>query len=237
MKKSQVMALVITLALLGFSCARKDASEASNSGSKGASAASDSGSKSAKGKEAPASDHDFKYDLTEDGTGIEIKGYTGNHANLVIPKTIEGYQVKVISRISDGDYVFTPSPDPLQYGTSYYRNDNRNIQTVVVPEGVESVSGFICLRSLRKVVLPDTVSVIGSRAFDNCSSLTEINIPAGIKEIYGGAFMHCGELYDLDIPKSITSIEFKEARQFDGCQKLPIATRQRLKDLGYKGDF
>ena len=235
MKKSQVMALLIALALLGVSCARKDASESSNSDSKGASATSDRSSKSAQVKEAPASDHDFKYDLTKDGTGIEITGYTGNHDNLVIPKTIEGYPVKFVGRISNGEYI--PNSNPLYAG--HTRNDTSKTQTVVIPEGVELIGyeAFYSMPSLRKVVLPNTVSIISDSAFYRCYSLSEINIPAGIKKIYGTAFRGCENLYVLHIPESITSIEFIDSDQFSGCQKLSIATRQRLKDLGYKGTF
>jgi hypothetical protein len=102
MKKSQVMALVIALALLGFSCARKDSSEASNSGSKGASAASDNSSKSAQVKEATASD--FVYEWTDDRQGVRIRKYIGSKTDvLVIPATIEGLPVRKIQNVSDAD--------------------------------------------------------------------------------------------------------------------------------------
>jgi hypothetical protein len=47
-----------------------------------------SGGSRSSGKETPASD--FSYDLSSDGQGIKITGYTGNGGKVVIPAKIEG---------------------------------------------------------------------------------------------------------------------------------------------------
>jgi len=179
----------------------------------------------------------FNYDLTEDGKGIWIKAYTGTNPNLVIPRTIEGYPVKIIG---PGDF--------YNISGKNIRNPYTLLQTVIIPEGVEIIydNAFSNCTSLRKVVLPSTVHTIGS-AFSDCTNLAEINIPTGIKRIEIYAFDGCRELYDLIIPNSITSIDFSSVDpwgrsiaaggQFQGCGKLRIATRQRLKELGYTGEY
>jgi len=90
--------------------------------------------------------------------------------------------------------------------------------------------------NLRTVKLPDSVTVIGTYAFSGCSSLTEINIPARIIEIRH-AFGGCTNITNLIIPSSITEIKWTPYATwmgpFRGCGKLPIATRQRLINLGY----
>ena len=182
----------------------------------------------------------FRYQLTDDGKGIQITAYTGTNPNLVIPRTIEGYPVKIIGPDDPGGFVNIS-------GTNT-RNPYRLLQTVIVPEGVEVISAcaFQNCINLRKVILPSTVYLIGNMAFDDCINLEEINIPSGIEIIGGWAFQNCRELYNLIIPNSITSIYWKAkstdginylAGQFDKCGKLRIATRQRLKELGYTEGF
>jgi hypothetical protein len=121
-----------------------------------------------------------------------------------------------------------------------------------------AASTFQGCGQLQKVKLPDSVTVIEERAFGYCPALTDINIPANIQSIGalsadsengGYAFGECEELYNLTIPDSVTNIKFfkKEARwsgdddaemtDFKGCGKLPIATRKRLQELGYTGEF
>ena len=62
-------------------------------------------------KAAPESD--FKFQLSEDGNFIRITEYKGNAKNLVIPETIQGLPVEVI--------------------TGFYGNNN--IKSVVIPDG------------------------------------------------------------------------------------------------------
>ena len=110
--------------------------------------------------------------------------------------------------------------------------------------------------NLQSVKLPDSAKIIDKWAFSGCEKLTDINIPANIEIIGEDAFKGCPELYNLTIPESITAIKFltwgwdgdrkSEWREnasgdpiqvFQGCGKLPIATRKRLQNLGYKGEF
>ena len=189
--------------------------------------------------QTPAPERDFRYELTEDGQGIRITGYTGKNPNLIIPKTIEGYPVKEIQ--SNGGGLFGTSTNII------VNRDTYRLETLVIPEGVEIIGGsaFEENTSLRKVVLPNTVHTIDSSAFNGCSSLTEINIPTGIRKIGSSAFQDCGELYELRIPDSINSINNNDwgdgnsylLGTFRGCGKLRIATRKRLEELGYKGSY
>lgn len=59
---------------------------------------------------------------------------------------------------------------------------------------------------ITKVVLPDSVTVIGAHAFDDCSELSEINIPAGVTSIEEGTFFCCESLKAISLPEGIKSI-------------------------------
>jgi hypothetical protein len=169
---------------------------------------------------------DFAYDLNKAGDGIVITKYTGNGGVVVIPATIEGYPVVELSR-----YLFLR---------------NNDITSVVVPPGVEEIpyQAFAECEYLTSVILPDTVGGIDTSAFRQCTSLHTVNLPAGLKAIRREAFNGCGELYNLSIPDSLTAVTWLVDNKPDtynyaflGCGKLPLKTRQRIKDLGYTGRF
>ena len=71
-----------------------------------------------------------------------------------------------------------------------------------------------------KVVIPDTVTEIGPRAFDSCKKLTEIVIPATVKRIGERAFVDCSGLKKLTVMGEKTAIG---AEAFLRCSKLTTA--------------
>lgn len=75
--------------------------------------------------------------------------------------------------------------------------------------------------SLKSVILPNSITGIGLRAFENCSGLTSIVIPAGVTSIGRSAFQNCTALTSLIIPNAVTSIG---NRAFEYCIKLSKLT-------------
>ena len=65
---------------------------------------------------------------------------------------------------------------------------------------------FLGCSSLTSVVIPDSVTSIGERAFSGCSSLTSIVIPDSVTSIGGSAFYECSSLTSVVIDDSVTSI-------------------------------
>ncbi len=72
---------------------------------------------------------------------------------------------------------------------------------------------FYDCTSLTNVVIPSSVEIIDSNAFDNCA-LTSVVIPDSVTEIGNYAFSGCNQLSEVTLPKSITSIG---AHAFGGC--------------------
>ena len=57
------------------------------------------------------------------------------------------------------------------------------------------------------VIIPDSVTSIGSSAFYNCSNLTSVTIPDSVTSIGNGAFRKCSNLTSVNIGNGVTSIE------------------------------
>ena len=68
--------------------------------------------------------------------------------------------------------------------------------------------------TITRVVLPSTITSIGSYAFQYCFSLNSINIPLSVVTIGTGSFYDCRSIVSFFIPSSVTSIGDKF---FLGC--------------------
>ena len=73
----------------------------------------------------------------------------------------------------------------------------------------------IYYQSLRKIILPESVTEISSFAFEGCTSLNSINL-SNITTINGSAFRGCSSLASIEIPK----VETIEGSTFRGCSSL-----------------
>ena len=69
--------------------------------------------------------------------------------------------------------------------------------------------------------IPNSVTSIGSSAFEGCSGLSSINIPNSVTSIGGSAFKGCSGLSSITIPNSVTYIY---AATFRNCSKLTNLT-------------
>ena len=74
------------------------------------------------------------------------------------------------------------------------------------------------------------VEAIGSKAFQNCTSLTKVVLPEGVLRIGGYAFSGCKALAAVVFPESLTSIQ---AYAFSGCTSLKTASvPNRVEQIG-----
>lgn len=65
-----------------------------------------------------------------------------------------------------------------------------------------------------KTVIPKSVTVIGTSAFEGCNNLTSVEIPVSVATIESAAFKNCSGLTSVTIGNSVTSIGTKA---FSGC--------------------
>lgn len=83
---------------------------------------------------------------------------------------------------------------------------SRALRSVVVPEGVTKLSGrsFQNCFNLISIKLPETLTSIGDESFYNCQALASISIPNSVTEIGGSAFWDCRSLTSIDVPDGVT---------------------------------
>ncbi len=76
---------------------------------------------------------------------------------------------------------------------------------------------FVECKNLETIILPETITDIGSYAFYNCTNLAKIVIPNSVTSIGNSAFRDCTGLTSITIPDSVTSIG---SCAFSGCTEL-----------------
>ena len=108
--------------------------------------------------------------------------------------------------------------------------------TIIIPNsvtfiGTSAFEGCIGLRgvTIQTVASSTNFISISSRMFFGCSVLTSISIPIRVTSIDNSAFQNCSKLPSITIPSSITSIG---TSAFQACSLLTNIILQRLVTLG-----
>ena len=113
--------------------------------------------------------------------------------------------------------------NPLIYAGHLYSDETTEITNLIIPNSVTSIGSwaFINCSGLTSVTIPNSVTSIGDFAFSGCSGLTSVNIGNSVTSIGICAFSGCSGLTSVTIPNSVTSIG-EEA--FSSCSGLTSVT-------------
>lgn len=97
---------------------------------------------------------------------------------------------------------------------------DNSIWGVSIPESVTIIgkSAFENCKALRDVMLPDELTDLGEAAFQDCQRLTNIVIPDKVKSISKFAFSGCKKLTDVEILGG--SLKTIGERAFEYCESL-----------------
>ena len=100
-----------------------------------------------------------------------------------------------------------------------YIDENKIEGHLVIPDSVTSIGSyaFYGCTGLTSVTIPDSVTSIGNYAFKGCSGLADVTIPNTVTSISSSVFYNCTGLTSITIPDSVTSIDNSA---FYGCTGL-----------------
>lgn len=122
---------------------------------------------------------------------------------------------------SGGDVVIPEQVSAIDPETEPFRS-NLLITSVSIPGTVSIVpdNTFEGCANLKKAILKDGVSEIGSYAFKDCTSLEELYLPDSLCEIGTSAFQECSSL-DVESVYIPTCEKFDVFNPFTRCKNVP----------------
>ena len=89
---------------------------------------------------------------------------------------------------------------------------------------------------MEEISIPDSVTTIGSSAFEGCTALNEIDIPDSVTTINSSAFYGCSALKEIVIPDSVISMG---SSMFRNCTSLEMvrlpSSRQNIMSYMFYG--
>ena len=101
--------------------------------------------------------------------------------------------------------------------------NHTQISSLIYPDSVTSIGSYAFdgCDNITKVTIPDSVTSVGSYAYKQCHRLTKAVIPATLASISEGMFYGCETLTDVTIEEGVTAIGSKA---FQWCQGLESLT-------------
>ena len=110
------------------------------------------------------------------------------------------------------------------------------IAYVSLPDGITSIAGkaFEQCQMLREIVIPESVTRIGNNAFDYCRRLASVNLPPRLKKIEDHTFYFCTNLIEINIPDSVTEIGLNAFMRCESLRSVTIPDQvTRIKDYAF----
>ena len=123
----------------------------------------------------------------------------------------------------ESDYTYNALDD----GTIEITGYSGSAENIVIPAQIDGKSvtrignNAFEKSSAKEIVIPDSVTEIGSQAFSSCEKLTSVSIPNSVTTIRDRAFFDCNSLASITIPDSVTDIELQA---FCNCTSLKSVT-------------
>lgn len=175
----------------------------------------------------------FVYIIKADKTA-DIVEYNGKEENVDIPAEVNGYTVTGISGWSGKP----TNSHPLGAITGAFKN-NKTIKTVVIPDTVKYIDdeSFYGCTALESVTFGNGVEEIGDYAFENCTSLSKVYIPVSVKKIGAEAFGYTfGSELTLNKNFSMTCAKDSAAEKYAKENGIPYDTYQvKIDELAVSG--
>lgn len=164
-------------------------------------------------------------DFSIDSRGY-ITGYTGESADVIVPSTVEGKDVRGIAAGAfreRWDIETVSLPDTLQHIEDETFAYCANLSEITFNAGLKTVGdrAFENCLHLRTVTLPEGLSTLGEEVFSNCESLESAVLPSTLETVPAGAFHTCWRLKEITVPEGVKTIEHDA---FYECEAMTSVT-------------
>lgn len=126
---------------------------------------------------------------------------------------------KCLNGFEEGNFIYDSERKEAIYGCL-----KADIGDVVIPDSVTKIGdrAFQGCSGLTSIVIPNSVKEIGKSAFEGCSALRFITIPDGVKELAYATFKGCTNLSSITIPDSVKKLSSEIFRNCMNLQKVRI---------------
>ena len=153
--------------------------------------------------------------------------FCGELTSISIPDSITSIGDKAFNgcdnlQYNEYDNAFYLGNDTNQYAV-IMKSKSMRITSCNINDNCKVIyyESFLSCR-LTNIIIPDSVTSIGSEAFSNCDSLTSITIGNSVTSIGDSAFEFCGELTSITIGNCVTSIGYSAFRDCSGLTSITI---------------
>ena len=119
-------------------------------------------------------------------------------------------------------------PEKLELIGEFAFEGCKKLEEIVLPEKLLQLGGVIergdqhifkdCI-ALKKAVLPEGMTVVGTSMFAGCTALEELQLPSTLTSIESGALSGCTALESLNLPSGLTKLA---GDAFANCPKLTV---------------
>ena len=99
------------------------------------------------------------------------------------------------------------------------RYEHSSDTKIIIPEGVTTIGtrAFENHPTLADILFPSTIKTVGDGAFEGCAALESVSFREGVKRLGNGCFRNCAGLRSVYLPDTVASIH---PRAFQGCESL-----------------
>ena len=144
-----------------------------------------------------------------------ILEYDDNYAYMHIGTEYYLFDCYGLEKITTLPESFTFNNTTVNSYNIYYRafanaSSIGSLEELTIPSSVKTIGerAFYDCTSIRKVVINEGVTKIGSYAFEDIYYLNTVILPDSLKNIGEGAFAECPNLLSITIPKNVTTIGY-----------------------------
>ena len=162
----------------------------------------------------------------------EVQVAEGNPAYCAVDGVLFSADMSTLVLYPDhkADETYTAPTGLTAVAEGAFRGWHENLRRLEFQDGLTSIGAcaFYDCSGPREIILPDSVTEIGEKAFSYCG-FTSFRIPAGVTRIEEETYFSCS-LTSIDIPENVTYIG---PGAFDYCQLLKkIVIPGSVKEIG-----